>query len=115
MSTNVEQFISDLDGGVFQEKLSRTLSDVAAHVMDFEKKGQVTLTFDVKRSGSSQVNITHKLAYKHPTKRGEKSENDTTATPMYIGRGGMMSALPQDQLPMFEPQKTEEKKFTRAS
>lgn len=74
MTTNVEQFLSDLDGGVFQEKLSRTLSDVAAHVMDFEKKGQVTLTFDVKRSGSSQVNITHKLAYKHPPSEGKKAK-----------------------------------------
>lgn len=32
MSTKVDQFIADLDGGVFEEKLSAILSDVAASV-----------------------------------------------------------------------------------
>lgn len=104
MSTNVEQFISDLDGGVFQEKLSRALSDVAASVMDFEKAGEVNLKFSIKRIGSSQVNVSHKLSYKHPTKRGEKSENDITATPMHICKGGEMSFFPKDQGQLFTKQ-----------
>lgn len=101
MSTNVEQFIADLDGGVLQEKLSRILSDVAAHVMDFEKKGEVSLKFDISKIGSSQVNVQHRISYKHPTKRGTKSEDDTTATPMHIGKGGAMSFFPENQGQLF--------------
>jgi len=47
MSTKVEQFIADLDGGVFEEKLSAILSDVAASVIDHGKKGTVSITLDM--------------------------------------------------------------------
>lgn len=33
MKTNVTEFISDLDGGVFEQKLSHALSQVAAGVI----------------------------------------------------------------------------------
>ena len=46
MSTKVEQFIADLDGGNFEDKLSKVLSHVASAVVDHGKMG----TIDIKLS-----------------------------------------------------------------
>lgn len=98
--TDAPQFVADLDAGVFAEKLGRALSDVAAGVIDNSKAGKVTITLDIKRIGEShQVAIAHKLAYTKPTRRGKSSEEDTTETPMHVGRGGSLSLFPQDQVP----------------
>lgn len=37
MRTNVDDFISELDGGVFAQKLGQALSDVAAGTIDHGK------------------------------------------------------------------------------
>ena len=97
MTTNVSQFIEELDGGVFEEKISRALSEVAAAVMDNTGSGSVTLTFDFKGLSESQVMVNHKLAYKRPTLRGTASEEDKTATPMCIGKGGALTFFPEQQ------------------
>jgi hypothetical protein len=103
MSTKVDQFIADLDGGVFEEKLSAILSDVAASVIDHGKKGTVSITLDIKQIGSShQVQIDHVLKYKRPTSKGSISEDNSTSTPMHVGTRGALSFFPENQGQMFD-------------
>lgn len=104
MSTNIEEFIQDLDAGVFAQKLSRALSDVAGGVCDHEKKGKVVIELDIQKLGSSQVNITHSLKYAKPTKNGEQTEKNITKTAMHVGSGGRMTFFPENQHQMFTKQ-----------
>lgn len=100
MQTDPSQFVTDLDAGVFAEKLGTALSDVAAGVIDHGKPGRVSITFELKRIGDSyQVAIDHKLSYMKPTKRGKVMEENTTQTPMHVGRGGRLTLFPEDQVP----------------
>jgi len=58
MSTNVETFIADLDGGTLQAKLGTILSLVAGAVVDTGKLGKVSISFDIRQIGNShQVHI----------------------------------------------------------
>lgn len=102
-TTDVNEFLGDLDGGVFVEKVARALSDVAAGVIANEKSGKATVQFDVKMlSGpTAQVSIDHKLTFIRPTPKGKVSEENTTNTPMYVGRGGKLSIFQPDQVQMF--------------
>lgn len=103
MSTNVERFIADLDGGVFEQKLSHILSDVAGAVVDHGKKGQVIIKMDITQIGSShQVAIAHTLQYKRPTSKGTASEDETTATPMHVGKKGALTFFPEKQIGLFD-------------
>ncbi len=102
MSTNVTEFLRDLDGGAFEAKLARALSDVAAGVIDYEKSGKIVVTLKLKRIGNSQqVMINHNLHYSRPTNRGDISENNETQTPMYVGSKGAMTIFMEDQEQMF--------------
>lgn len=102
MATNVEQFVTDLDGGVFAEKLSNVLSEVAAASIDHGKKGKVTIELTIGRIGTSyQVQVDHVLKYERPTARGDVKERNRTSTPMHVGKGGAMSFFPEDQGAMF--------------
>lgn len=86
-STNVQAFIGELDGGVFETKIGAVLSEVASGVMNTKTKGKVSLNLEIK----------HKLSYVRPTNRGKISEEDTTETPMYVNRGGRLTILQEDQ------------------
>ena len=100
--TDATQFLSDLDGGVFVQKLSHALSEVAAGAVDNGKTGKVQITFEVSRLGDSyQVMVGHKILTVVPTNRGKRGEEDTTKTPMHVGKGGRISLLQEDQLQMF--------------
>ena len=109
--TDVPQFIEDLCGGVFEEKLASVLSMVAESVDTHDKSGEITIKLSMKKIGSSsQVNISHKIAYSHPTMRGKKGEEDTTETPMYVNPGGRLTLFPEHQGQMFDkPKYTQEK------
>jgi len=100
-ATKVPDFIGELDGGVFENKISMALSEVAFGVLNNGQKGKVTLTFELDRMSNSvdekRVLIKHKLAYVRPTPRGKSSEEDTTETPMYVNRGGKLTILQEDQ------------------
>lgn len=99
MQTDFQTMVGDLNAGVFAQQVGRALSDVAAGVVDTGKKGKVTLTFDLKRIGeAAQVNISHKVAFKRPTTRGEATEVTTSDTPMYVGARGVLSLMPGKQL-----------------
>lgn len=105
MTTNVKNFLEDLEGGVFAEKIGRALSDVAAGVVDNGKAGKVVIQLDVKQIATShQVNISHKLGYVKPTRNGKISEENTTETPMYVGSGGDMTLFPEGQDQLFDRQ-----------
>lgn len=104
-ATKVPDFIGELDGGVFENKISMALSEVAFGVLNNGQKGKVTLTFELDRMSNSvdekRVLIKHKLAYVRPTPRGKSSEEDTTETPMYVNRGGKLTILQEDQGQIF--------------
>ena len=101
--TDVNQFMSEIGGGVFAEQIASALSDVAANVMLHNKAGKVTISFDLKKMNgdTGQVMIKHKLDYKVPTNRGQRTETGTTETPMYVGRAGKLSLFNQSQQDMF--------------
>lgn len=103
MTTNVQEFIADLDGGVFEQKLSHALNKVAAGVIEHNKPGKVSIDLAFKRIGDSyQVAVDHKLVFSAPTNKGKVSEENTTKTPMHVGRGGMLSLFPENQAQMFD-------------
>ncbi len=103
MATDVQTFISHLDGGTLQEQLARMLSDVAAGVVVHEKTGKVTLDLTLKQIGSgAQVMVDHKLSYVKPTSKGSIKEDILTGTPMHVGSNGDMSLMPLNQEDMFE-------------
>ena len=100
--TDSEIFLSDLDGGVFKEKLEYILSEVALAVTNTEKKGQVAVIFDFEKiKNSQQVQIGHELKYKKPKERGQITETDKRTTPMHVNRGGRMTFFAEDQTQMF--------------
>lgn len=102
MKTDTTAFIQDLDGGTLESKLAQILSNVAAAVVDNERKGSVTLKFDISRIGQSfQVNVTHTLGFKQPTLRGESSEIESGVTPMHVGKGGSLTLFPANQGQLF--------------
>lgn len=96
--TDLPEFINDLDGGVFAEKVSRALSDVAAGVIDHNKAGDVTLKFKIERIGNSyRVGIKHQLNYKVPEANGSYSQENTTESVMHVNTGGLMTVFPENQ------------------
>lgn len=96
--TDVETLISELDGGVLAQKIGRALSDVAAGTVLTGKVGKVSITFDMKQIGeSSQIEMANKISYTKPTDKGKSSEENTTKTPLYVGRGGKLSIFPDEQ------------------
>ena len=105
MTTDVNEFITDLDGGVFERKLSEALSQVAASVVDQGKKGSVSIELSMKPAGSGcQVSISSALKYTRPTKRGESSEKDVTETIMHVGQAGALTFFPPNQTQLFDKQ-----------
>ncbi|MCH4563376.1 hypothetical protein MKP05_09565 [Halomonas sp. EGI 63088] len=97
-STDINALLDDLDAGVFREKLARALSDAAAGVVATGKAGDVTVKFSLKQiADSSQVDCAHRLSYTVPTAKGKRSEENTTKTPLYVGRGGKLTLFPENQ------------------
>lgn len=95
--TDVRAMLDDLDGGVFENKLAKALSDAGMAAVLNGEKSRVQVTFDIDQVGdSSQVMIAHKLTVKVPTKRGDYTENNTTSTPMHVGRGGKLTLFPPE-------------------
>ena len=99
--TNVQAFISDLNGGVLERQLSTILSDVAAAVMEHGGKGKVKVDINIERIGNTaQVKLPVTLSYCRPTLTGKRSEEAESTSLMYIGRAGL-TLFPEDQGQMF--------------
>lgn len=103
MSTNVSQFIGELDAGQLERQMSNVLSEVAGSVTDHDRAGKVVITLDIKKiKNSAQVNIDHTIKYSRPTSAGTKTEDFKRSTPMYVGTKGAMSFFPEKQTAMFD-------------
>ena len=96
------QFLADLEAGIFAQKVGAAIVNAARGTVDTGKAGQVVITLDFRRVGSSrQVNIKHKLAFTEPTALGKMSEDQTTETPMYVNENGTVTIFPDTQTSMF--------------
>ena len=101
-ATDVAEFISDLDGGVFERQLSVALSQSAAAAVDNQKQSEVTLKFTLKPiRGTSQVHVAHTLVFKKPTSTGKTIEDTNQTTTLHVGKFGRLSLVPETQTEMF--------------
>lgn len=101
-STDPAQFLSDLDGGVFAEKIARALSDVAAGVIDHNDKGELAIKLKFERVGNShRVKIKHGLTYKVPENNGSYQQENTTESIMHVNAGGLITVFPENQHQLF--------------
>jgi hypothetical protein len=90
--TDVQEFIAELDGGQFERMVSVALSQVAAAVVDRERKGEVTIAFKFQHiKGTSQVTVEHTTKFKKPTMSGAAAEDTKGATVLHVGRFGRLS------------------------
>lgn len=88
--TNLEEFLGDLNAGVFADQVADAISRVAAGVVDHGRKGQVRITLDMKRiNDGHQIMVSHKLDYNQPNLRGNTKVDTTTETPMYVTSEGV--------------------------
>ena len=102
-ATDVGELITDLDGGVFDRKLSIALSQVAASVVDNNRAGEVNIKLQFKRiPGTTQVHCEHTLKFTRPTMDGKASEEETRTTALHVGKFGKLSLAPENQMAMFD-------------
>lgn len=95
-ATDVAEIVGELDGGHFERQLSIALSQVAAKVVDFEKKGKVSIELNIERiTGTFQVRVGHTIKFTHPTSTGKASEETSGATVLHVGKYGRLSIAQQ--------------------
>lgn len=100
---NFTETLEELDAGLLLSKLSKITADVALSVIQHRQKGKVVLTLDIAQiAESAQVNVTHKINFIKPTKRGDATEKDTTVTPMHVNRQGHLTVAPENQADIFK-------------
>ena len=98
-TTDVGEFITDLDGGQFDRMLSTALSQVAAGVIDNEKVGEVTVKFAFEKiPGTHQVLCKHTCKFSRPTMDGKAGEEVTRKTALHVGKFGVLSLAPPNQM-----------------
>lgn len=91
-ATDVQEFITDLDGGQFERALSVALSQVAASVVDREKPGEVIVKLKVVPiRGTHQVAFDTELKFTRPTMAGKAIELASSATVLHVGKYGRLS------------------------
>lgn len=104
--TDITEFIGELDAGIFAEKLSTEISNMAMAVVQHGRPGKLTISLDMKQIGHHhQVNVTHKMVATRPTLRGKKTEEDVTETPMHVGKGGKLTIFPENQMDLLPTDK----------
>ncbi len=100
--TNVAELLGELNGGTVEQILNIALTDTAANVQEFGRDGTVLLKIKLKKIGdSNQVNAIATVDYKMPTKRGNRGEDYAVDTPLFVGRGGRLTVLPETQVGLF--------------
>jgi hypothetical protein len=89
-ATDVSEFFTDLDGGIFERKLSIALSQVAAACTD--KVGEVNIKLSFSQiPGTGQVRCEHTLKFVKPTLDGKSGEEEKRATVLHVGKYGALS------------------------
>lgn len=105
-ATDVPEFITDLDGGMFERILSQALSETAAAAVDHGRTGEVNIKFKIERiQGTHQVRLQHDVKFKKPTSLGSASEETSGATVLHVGKYGALS--------LAQPSLLEESRQTR--
>jgi hypothetical protein len=70
--------LEELQGGTLPAILTRVLADTAMAVAEHasgKQKGKILLEFNITRGkGQFQLELSHRIAYAHPTVRGKKTE-----------------------------------------
>jgi len=98
-ATDVGEFVTDLDGGNFDTKLSTALSQVAANVVDYDKVGEVSVSLKFKKiPGTSQVHCIHTIKYTKPTLDGKAGEEESRTTALHVGKFGRLTLAPENQI-----------------
>lgn len=91
-ATDVAEFFADLDGGIFERKLSIALSQVAAACTDHDKVGEVLIKLSFSQiPGTGQVRCEHTLKFVKPTLDGKSGEEEKRATVLHVGKYGALS------------------------
>lgn len=91
-ATDVAEFITDLDGGIFERILSQALSETAAASIDHGKIGEVSVKFKIECiAGTHQVRLQHDVKFSKPTSMGRASEETSSATVLHVGKYGRLS------------------------
>ena len=94
-TTDINDFVGELEAGVFKEKLAHMLSDVALGQVVHgggNRKGKISVDLTFVRIGeNNQVMISSKVSHTTLTKRGAKAETATNETPFFVGKGGVLS------------------------
>lgn len=102
-STDVSEFLTDLDAGVFDRRVGIALSNTAAAAMDNGGSGEVVIKFKLKRiDGTHQIKCEHSMKFTHPTSSGKASEETGGATVLHVNKGGKLSLVPESQMKLFE-------------
>jgi hypothetical protein len=100
--TDLNEFLGDMEAGVFAQRVAVALSEAALGVVTTGKPGKVTITFDMKQiADGSQVAVAHKLEYHKPTMKGRVREESTGKTPYHVGPGGRITLFPENQGDLF--------------
>lgn len=90
--TDHNQFIDDIDGGVFSQQLGFAISEVTSAVVDNNKPGEITIKLKLTKGiGADNVTIEHKLTSIAPLKDGRKLEDHGAKTPMFVNKHGDVS------------------------
>lgn len=101
--TDVGEFFTDLDAGIFAQKLGAAISECSAAAIDKGRKAKISIELNISQIGSShQVTVAHKLTYSRPTSKGSLKEDNATSTPMHVGTGGKVTLFPENQGQMFD-------------
>lgn len=121
-ATNVDDFLGEMHAGTFKQKLAVILSQAAQGAVTNAgahcKKAKVFIELNISQIGENdQVVVSHKIGSIIPTKRGKKTEEDTTETPFFVGKGGQMTINPpkeeeSGQKPFALQNQTEKAKIT---
>lgn len=98
--------LEELQGGTLPAILTRVLADTAMAVAEHaagKQKGKIILEFNIVRGkGPFQLELSHRIAYAHPTVRGKKTEEIADSSEVYINTLGHLSVVPDSQGRLFD-------------
>lgn len=95
-----------LDAGMVQKKLTEALANAAIGTVNFDKQGEVILSFKIKRmSETGQVDIAHGVKSVVPTANGKITEENTTHSAMWVHTSGLVTVTSEKQGDIFDVEK----------
>jgi hypothetical protein len=93
--------LQEFNGAVYTQQADDILKQAVLGVVNHGikgKKGKVILTISIVRhedeDGDMMVDVEHAWAFEYPTKRGKKTETNSTSTTMYPTATGGLSVFP---------------------